>query len=424
MRALILAAGKGTRMRSEKAKVLHEVMGRPMLACVLDVLKAVGVRKTAVVAGAHANQVREFLMRRSFKNKSQRSEVILQKVQRGTGHAVMTAKNFFSASSEDLLIWPGDMPLLKTGTIRAFLKQHQASGSAVSVLSAVVENPKGYGRILREEQRFFAIREELDASETEKRVCEINTGIYLFKIKPLKQALSKLKSANAKNEFYLTDTIEILASAGESIQAFPLAAAGEAEGINSRAQLAGAMKIMNQNEIMKHMDRGVTLVDPAQTYIEPGAKIGPDTVIYPWCYLESGIEIGKNCRIGPFAKIRKGSRIGDGSVIGSFVEVNRSRLGAKVSAKHLAYIGDAVIGPETNIGAGTITANFDGKKKHQTYIGKQVLIGSNTVLIAPVTIEDGARTGAGAVVTSGSRVTKGMTVVGVPAKEIPRKSKS
>ena len=182
--------------------------------------------------------------------------------------------------------------------------------------------------------------------------------------------------------------------------------------------------MMNQREVAKHMENGVTIVNPDQTYLEPGVKIGTDTVIYPWCFIESGVEIGKNCQIGPFAKIRKGSSVGDGSLVGSFVEVNRSKLGSSVSAKHLSYLGDAVIGSETNIGAGTITANFDGKRKHATHVGKRVLIGSNTVLVAPVTIEDGARTGAGSVVTGGSRVKKGTTVVGVPARVLSGKKKA
>ena len=275
--------------------------------------------------------------------------------------------------------------------------------------------------MLRAGGRFYGIREELDASESERRIQEVNSGIYLFKTPVLFQALKKIRPSNSKKEYYLTDTIEVLAGEGASIDAFPLAGEKEASGINSRMDLAMVTQMIASREIQHHMERGVSFTAPGQTFVEPGVKIGADTVIEPWCYIETGVTIGNGCIIGPFAKVRKGSVIGDGSIIGSFVEVNRSKLGKKVLAKHLAYLGDAVIGDETNIGAGAITANFDGKNKHTTRIGKKAFIGSNTVLVAPVRLADFAKTGAGSVVTAGTRVKKGEVVAGVPAKSLRKR---
>jgi bifunctional UDP-N-acetylglucosamine pyrophosphorylase/glucosamine-1-phosphate N-acetyltransferase len=418
MQALVLAAGKGTRMKSERPKVLHEILGKPILGYVLDVLAALGVEKAHVVIGSGADQVKSYLKSRTGAPKI---SVIYQREQKGTGHAVDMARSQLAGYRGDVLIWPGDMPLLEEKTLREFISQHQKSRAAVSVLSCLRVDPKSYGRILRAAGSFCAIREELDATEAERRIQEVNTGIYLFQARPLFDALRKVKPANAKNEFYLTDTIEVLNRENAVLEAFPLAVAKEGQGINSRIDLAEATRIMRNREVQKHMENGVTFTAPEQTYVEQGVKIGTDTTVYPWCYIEAGVKIGKHCQIGPFAKIRKGSTIDDGAVVGSFVEVNRSKLGKNVMAKHLTYLGDAVIGDGTNIGAGTITANFDGKNKHLTRIGKKVLVGSDTVLVAPVTIEDGAKTGAGCVVTGGSRIKKGQVVAGVPARPIGKR---
>lgn len=417
MQALVLAAGKGTRMKSEKPKVLHEILGRPLLGCALDTLAALKVEKAHVVIGSGAEQVLGYLKSRGAAPKI---SVIYQREQKGTGHAVEMARKQLASYLGDVLIWPGDMPLLEEKTLREFTKAHKESGAVVSVLSCLRVEPFSYGRIIRTAGSFSAIREELDATEAERRIQEVNTGVYLFKAKPLFAALKKIKPANAKNEFYLTDTIEVLSAEGAKLEAFPLALEKEGQGINSRIDLAEATRSMKNREAQKHMENGVTFVSPDQTYVEPGVQIGADSVIYPWCYIEAGVKIGKNCQIGPFAKIRKGSTIDDGAAVGSFVEVNRSKIGKNVQAKHLAYLGDAVIGEGTNIGAGTITANYDGKKKHQTKIGKKVLVGSDTVFVAPVVIEDGARTGAGCVITGGSRVKKGQVVAGVPARPIKK----
>lgn len=419
MEALVLAAGKGTRMRSTRPKVLHEIFGLPLLAHVLKRLLAIGVRRPKVVIGSGAGKVRSFL-KKFDQDQGIRTETILQREQKGTGHAVMAAAKSLRGFSGDLLIWPGDMPLLKRSTLLQFMKEHRASGAHASVLSALRADPAGYGRILRSGGRAYAVREELDATETERRTQEVNTGVYLFKARRLFKSLGKIRPGNQKREFYLTDTIEILSKENANVQAFPLALADEGLGINSRHDLAMVTEKMRNREIGYHEERGVTFVAPDQIFVGPDVTIGRDTVIYPWCYIEPGVKIGRGCEIGPFAKIRKGSVIGDKAVVGSFVEVTRSRLGKKVMVKHLAYLGDAVVGDETNVGAGTITANFDGRRKNATRIGKKVLIGSNTVFVAPVTLGDRSRTGAGAVVTRGSKVKKGEVVVGIPAKPLKK----
>jgi bifunctional UDP-N-acetylglucosamine pyrophosphorylase/glucosamine-1-phosphate N-acetyltransferase len=315
------------------------------------------------------------------------------------------------------------MPLVKPETLTKFLAEHKRSRAHVSVLSCVREDPSGYGRIVREDGHFVAIREEPDATSEERAIREVNTGIYLFDKKVLFEALEKVGRDNQKGEYYLTDTVEILRREGYCVEAFLLASPEEGQGINSRKDLATVTKRINEREIAKHQEKGVTFMAPEQTFVAPGVKIGKGTTIYPWCFIESGVEIGRDSEIGPFAKIRHGTVIGDGTVIGSFVEVSRSRLGKKILAKHLTYLGDAVIGDGTNIGAGTITANFDGKKKHQTLIGKNVMVGSNTVLVAPVRIPDGVRTGAGSVVIPKIKIKKGDVVVGVPARPLSKKKR-
>lgn len=416
MEAIVLAAGKGTRMRSELPKVLHEVFGKPVLGYVLETLAEAGCRKPHVVIGYKAEAVRTFL-------KHYHVVPVLQKEQRGTGHAVMMAKKALQNAQGPVLIWPGDMPLVRLGTLVKFMTVHERKRAHASVLSCLQKNPSGYGRIVREDGKFTAIREELDATSSERKIQEVNTGIYLFDKKILFEALEKIGRDNHKGEYYLTDTVEILRREGYYVESFCLANEEEGQGINSQKDLAAVTQKISLREIEKHMDSGVTFIAPEQTFVAPGVKIKKGTVVYPWCFIETGVEIGAACKIGPFAKLRTGAVIGDQTEIGSFVEVTRSRLGKKVCAKHLTYLGDALVGSGVNIGAGTITANFDGKNKHQTHIGKSALIGSNTVFVAPVRVPDGVRTGAGAVVTSKTAMKKGDVVVGVPAKPIQKKKK-
>jgi len=408
--ALILAAGKGTRMYSDLPKVLHPVWERPMLGHVLDTLTSIGIKNPCVVIGYQAASVRSFL------GKSART--VLQNPQKGTGHAVMVAEKALS-QAEEVLIWPGDMPLLKKETLKAFFSEHRKSKKSASVLTCRQINPFGYGRIVRDSYgEFVAIREELDASETERKISEVNTGIYLFSRDALFSSLKDVQPHNQKGEYYLTDTIEILRARGEGVQACCLASSEESVGVNSKRDLAVASRFLTDRAIDRHLRAGVNVLSPNDTWIAPGVKIGAGTTVYPWCWIEAGTVIGKNCQIGPFAKIRGGSKVGDGSVVGNFVELNRSSLGKKVNAKHLTYLGDAVVGDGVNFGAGAITANFDGKNKHTTKIGHGSAIGSNTVLVAPVVVPQKVKTGAGSVVTKKTRMRVGDTVVGVPARVI------
>lgn len=414
VQAILLAAGKGTRMKSDRPKVLHEIFERPLLHYPLEVLRQVGIRRPVVVVGWGKKEVLTYL--------DGQAEPVTQRPQRGTGHAVQVAQKKVGRFRGDLLIWPADMTLVRKEMIHRLISEHQRSGSDLTILSSfqIKGHPTG-GRILRRGGRVIGIREESDATEQEKRNhTEINTGIYLFKPQALFDSLKKIRPNNRQKEYYLTDTVRLIDEAGGRAEALPYALPEEAQGINSQADLARAFAILNQQTIRKHQMRGVTIVAPDQTSIAPDVRIGQDTLIYPWTYIEGGVRIGRGCRIGPFAKIRSGSVIEDGAVIGSFVEVARSRIGKKVLAKHLAYLGDAVIGAETNIGAGTITANFDGKRKNKTRIGRKALIGVDTLLVAPVQVGDRAQTGAGAVLTRGTRVKKGEVFVGVPARPLKR----
>ncbi len=397
-------------MCSDLPKVLHSIWGRPMLGHVLDTLRSLGVQKPCVVVGYGAAEVKKFL--------GASARTALQKPQNGTGHAVMIAERELKGAGE-VLIWPGDMPLLKKETLQNFLKEHRSAGAACSVLTCRQQNPFGYGRIVRDTHgEFVAIREEVDASESEKKISEVNTGIYVFDRKALFEALAEVLPNNQKGEYYLTDTIEILRAKNEAVRAFCLAGADEAVGVNSQRDLAAALRLLTDRLIDAHMAAGVKFISPRDTWIAPQVKIGSGTVVYPWTWIDSGVVIGKDCEIGPFAKIRGGSKIGDESIVGNFVEVNRSTLGKHVYAKHLTYLGDAIVKDFSNFGAGAITANFDGKNKHTTRVGRQVLVGSNTVMVAPVSIPDHVKTGAGSVVTKKTKMRRGDVVAGVPARVI------
>lgn len=415
--ALVLAAGKGTRMHSNLPKVLHSIWDRPLLGHVLDTLHGLGIRKPCIVVGYEAEQVKKFL------SQEKPTQTVLQKPQKGTGHAVMVAERSLK-NAKEVLIWPGDMPLLKKETLQIFLKQHRAENAAVSVLTCRQPNPFGYGRIVRDSHgNFISIREEVDASDSERKINEVNTGIYLFNRKALFEALSEIQPNNQKGEYYLTDTIEILRAQNQNVQACCIAQAEEAVGVNSKRDLSAAARLLTDRIIDKHLEQGVNVISPNDTWIAPNVKIGSGTVIYPWTWIESGVTIGADCQIGPFAKIRGGSKVGDESIVGNFVEINRSKLGRHVYAKHLTYLGDAVVSDFVNFGAGAITANFDGKNKHTTRVGKQTLIGSNTVLVAPVNVPERTKTGAGAVVTRKTKMRAGDIVAGVPAKAIKKNNK-
>ena len=407
--ALILAAGRGERMNSELVKVLHRAAGQSLVEHVLDSVDEVGAKKVAVVIGTQSNQIRSFLQ-------SHPLEFVLQKQRLGTAHAVMQADRQFRHWWGDILVLPADAPCIQGKTLEALIREHRKNGAVATILTADLADPQGYGRILRDGDQVIGIREELDASDGERRIGEINSGIYVFDSRRLFQQLSSIKKNQKKKEFYLTDVIERFVNSNLLVKAYKLDDPNEILGVNTRQELSTVHKIMNAREIQKHMNAGVTILDPDQTSIAKNVKIGRDTVIHPFTWIESDVVIGEQCEIGPFAKIRSGSKIADEVVIGSFVEVVRTKLGSKTLVKHLTYLGDSVVGKKVNIGAGTITANYDGKNKNKTVIKDGAFIGSDTVLIAPVTVGKHAKTGAGTILPARRNVPAGETVFGIPAK--------
>lgn len=405
--AVILAAGKGERMKSELPKVFHQAAGESLLAHVMGQVRKSGVREILVVRGPDWPA-----------NCSLLSNVksVLQKDRLGTGHAVMQTAKYFSGAAKEVLVLPGDAPCVCAETLRKLVEFHRAQKAVATILTAELADPFGYGRVIRRGEKVAAIREELDASEEERKICEINSGIYVFDSRTLFQYLSEIGQNAKKKEYYLTDVIERMTAAGGSVVAWKSADSYEALGVNTRMDLAMVNKILIDREMRRHAENGVTILDPDKTVIQSNVRIGRDSVIHPFTWIESGAVIGEKCEIGPFAKIRAGSEIQDEAVVGSFVEVVRSKIGKKTFVKHLSYIGDAELGQQVNVGAGTVTANFDGKKKNKTVVADGVFLGCNTVLISPVKVGKGAKTGAGAVVCAGKDVPAGKTVVGVPAK--------
>ena len=412
--ALILAAGRGERMNSDLPKVLHQAAGLPLVQHVIETVRDSGASRTAVVVGDRNGLLSSFL---------NGVERVIQKERLGTGHAVMQAEGKFRNWPGDLLVLPADAPCVRAETLRALIDEHQKNAHSATILTADVDHPKGYGRILRRGSKVTGIREELDATERERKISEINSGVYAFDAKSLFERLSEIKRNKKKKEYYLTDAIEAFVRRGESISAYKIDQRKEILGVNTRRELAVAHQILNARELERHSKAGVTILDPSQTVIAKGVRIGRDTVIHPFTWIERGVVIGRRCEIGPFAKLRTGSKIEDGAVIGSFVEVVRSKIGTNTFVKHLSYLGDARIGKNVNIGAGTITANFDGKRKNKTVIQDKALLGCDTILVAPVTVGRGAKTGAGAVVCARRSVPAGATVVGVPAKVIRKNKK-
>jgi bifunctional UDP-N-acetylglucosamine pyrophosphorylase/glucosamine-1-phosphate N-acetyltransferase len=442
VRAIVLAAGKGTRMKSDTAKVLHDLCGRPMLWYVLQALRAAGVAEIYVVTNAELQErMDEF-----------GATGILQEEQLGTGHAVRVALNAMKPDeSGRVLVACGDMPLVTAGVFSAVLAAADG-GNAMALVTARVPLPSNFGRIVRRDGSVERIVETRDANASELQIDEVNAGIYAFDEATLRGAVARLRNDNAQKEFYLTDTVAGLVGSGKSVTPVVTPDPIHVLGINDRVELALARQEMNRRLCARHMLAGVTIVDPQSTSLEPELKIGRDTIIYSNSSIGRLSEIGERCAIGPntrlsnarlgdevtvressvfdssagdctsigpYARIRDDSRLAQDVRIGNFVEVKNSRLARGVKASHLTYLGDAEIGEETNIGAGTITCNYDGKRKNKTVIGRDVMIGSNTSLIAPITIGDGALTGAGSVVTKD--VPAGQRVAGNPAKPLPNK---
>ncbi|GAX88668.1 bifunctional UDP-N-acetylglucosamine diphosphorylase/glucosamine-1-phosphate N-acetyltransferase GlmU [Effusibacillus lacus] len=423
--AVVLAAGQGTRMKSRRHKVLHPVCGKPMIRHILDALQTAGITRPIVVIGSLGEQVQAAL--------GDDVEFVWQKEQLGTGHAVMQVAPLLESGAGITLVCTGDTPLITADTFKNLIELHQQKGAAVTVLSGLLDNPFGYGRIIRgDDGSVLRIVEEKDASAEEKAVREINSGTYCFDTPSLLEALKHLTNDNAQGEYYLTDCIDILRRQGRKVAAYCATDADEIMGVNDRIQLAVVEQLLREKIRRDHMRNGVTLLDPSSVYIDTDVKIGADTVIYPGTFLTGFTEIGSGCEIGPntqiqnctlgdgsvviqsvlidstfgagvnigpFAYVRPGSKVSNNVKIGDFVEVKNSTIGEGSKIPHLSYVGDADIGSNTNIGCGTITVNYDGITKHRTVVGNNSFIGCNTNLVAPVAVGDNSYVAAGSTIT-------------------------
>ena len=447
VRAIVLAAGKGTRMKSAWPKVLHELCGRPMLWHVLRALRDAGVEDVTVVTNAdvaeHVPHVAEGAGHVSVRT-------VLQEPQLGTGHAVQTALAELDARNGTVLVLNGDMPLIEADLVRRALDGH---AGGLALVTARMPLPSSFGRIVRDGDRVARIVEARDCSDEELELDEMNAGLYAYDETKLRAAAADLTNDNAQREYYLTDTIAHFVRAGHHVAPIVASDFRSVLGVNDRVELAAASALLNLRLCERHMRAGVTIADPKTTYLEPDIDLAGDVTILPnttigrHSRVGAHSEIGPNSRlanarigehvvisdsvvldtsigdfalVGPYAHLRHGNEIGTGARIGNFVEIKASTLAPGAKASHLAYIGDASIGERSNIGAGTITANYDGKNKHRTKIGKDVRIGSNSTLVAPVEIGDGALTGAGAVVLRD--VPAGERAVGNPARILPSKA--
>lgn len=422
---VVLAAGKGTRMKSKLPKVLHQVGGKAMLQHVLDAAKQAGAVRNIVVVGFGGDVVEKTI--------GSQAEFVTQSEQLGTGHAVLQAKELLSGEDGTVMVLCGDTPLLTGELLKKLYDSHKEAGAKATVLTAILPDATGYGRVIRmKDGSVEKIVEHKDATEEERKVREINSGIYCFEIKALFDALSKVNNDNAQGEYYLPDVLEILRKEGEKVWAVAADDFEETLGINSRSQLAGAEKILRHRKNEELMAKGVTIMDPASTFIDADVEIGQDTVIYPFTWIEGKTVIGENCvlgpnsrfqdmvignevtaqfvyghecevadgvTMGPYVHLRPNTKLAKGVKIGNFVEVKNSNIGEGTKLPHLSYIGDCDMGAGVNMGCGTITVNYDGKNKFRTVVGDNAFIGCNTNLVAPVTVEDGAYIGAGSTIT-------------------------
>ena len=398
IKSVILAAGKGTRMKSKTPKVLHQIFDKTLVGYVIDTVNNTGlIDESFVIVGHQAERVEEYI-----KSNYTNAKTVLQSPQLGTGHAVSMVCPYLEDFKGEVVILCGDTPLITSETLKKFIEYHKSVNSDITVMSAVFENPTNYGRIIRNSDNSLnSIVEEKDATEEQKKIKEVNAGIYCLNWEKIKPAFSELKTNNAQGEYYLTDIIEWGNKNGLRVNANPLENNEEIFGINSKLHLAQASKIMNKRTLEKLMNEGVTIVDPDTTWISPETEIGADTIVYPSCYISGKNKIGSDCKIGPFAHLRGDVILEDGVKVGNFVEVKKSIIKKNTNACHLSYIGDSEIGERVNIGAGTITANYNPltKAKTKTILGNDVKIGSNSVLVAPVEIKDGANVGALSVIT-------------------------
>jgi len=395
--AIILAAGVSSRMNTQLPKVLHEVCGRPMLAYVLDACREVGVAKMYVVVGFGADQVEQQF--------AQDEDIIWvqQDEQLGTAHAVMCCKEYIEDFEGETLILCGDGPLVRAEMLSTLVGKHQMEQSAATLATAVLDDPTGYGRIIRDRYgNIQGIVEDTDCTREQLAINEINPSYYLFHNQILFEAVEQVKPDNVKKEYYLTDAVSRIIATGHKVVAVTAVRPEEAVGVNSRAQLSVASKIMQRRIQQRLMDNGVTIVDPDNTWIDARAQIGQDTVVEPFTYIHGEVKIGRDCRIGPFAYLRQGTVLQNDVVLGVYTEVKNSTLADGVRARHHSFIGDATVGRNVNVGAGSITANFNGQNVNRTNIGDNCYIGSGAVLIAPLVIRDGTHINAGTVVTQES----------------------
>ena len=424
---IILAAGKGKRMNSDIPKVLHQVLGRPMISYVLDAVRELKFYRIAVVTGYKSKLIRDYLSGENI-------YFAYQGEQLGTGNAALCAKYLFDEYDGDVLILNGDLPMLRPETLTGLVSCHKESGAAVTLLTTVIDDPKGYGRVTRNAKgAVTGIVEHRDATAKQRKIREINAGAYCVKTEFLWNALEALNPSNTQHEYYLPDIVHLAIEGGGGANAVPAEDGMEVLGVNDRRELAAVEGALRRRTLGELMDSGVTIVDPHTTYISPQASIGIDSVIYPNTYILGRTAIGWGSRIGPtvwiedstighdvvvnfcshirastvnngatigpFANLRPNSAINSGARIGNFVEIKNSRIGHGTKVPHLSYVGDAVVGDNVNIGAGTITCNYDGFSKHTTVIEDNAFIGSDTMLVAPVKVGKRATTGAGSTIT-------------------------
>lgn len=423
--SVILAAGMGTRMKSKMPKVLHKVCGKPLSKWVIDASKAAGADKVCAVVGHKAETVKEVL--------GDVCEFALQAEQKGTGHAVMQAIDVIKNSKGEVVILNGDTPLITAETINKAIEYHKNNGNQATVITAILDDATGYGRIVRDNDgSVLKIVEQKDASEEEKKINEVNSGMYVFDAQSLVYALDKITPNNAQGEYYLTDTLEILLSAGKKIGGYAISDNDEIRGINDRVQLNEAEKIMQKRINEYHMRNGVTMRNPESVYIEDGVEIGNDTEICQNVTIKSGTKIGSDCvigsgsmldravihdcvdvlssvilesevdegtHVGPFAYIRPNCHVGKEVKVGDFVELKNSNIDDGTKISHLTYIGDSDVGKRVNFGCGTVTCNYDGKKKYRTTIGDDCFVGCNTNFVSPINVGDGVYIAAGSTIT-------------------------
>ncbi|KGP75534.1 bifunctional N-acetylglucosamine-1-phosphate uridyltransferase/glucosamine-1-phosphate acetyltransferase [Desulfosporosinus sp. Tol-M] len=421
--AVIMAAGKGTRMKSKLPKVMHSLAGKTLVEHVLDTVSQVGIGRPLVIVGHGREEIENRI--------SERVELVVQTEQLGTGHAVMQALPYL-AGAQTVLVLSGDQPLLKTETLKTLIELHEAQGVSATVLTACMDQPFGYGRVIRNGEFVVKIAEEKDATFEQRQINEINTGTYCFKGSALKEALVKITTQNTQGEYYLTEVFDVLLKLGEKVLAYCTLDSNEALGINSRGQLAKAEAILRERILDHWMSEGVTVVDPFSTFIDADVELSHDVTILPFtrlmgktrieedavigpqtslenCAVGRGSEltytvakdavIGERCHIGPFAYLRPGTKLEAEVKVGDFVEIKNSWIEMGTKIPHLSYIGDTHVGRSVNIGAGSITCNYDGVNKHPTKIGDYAFIGSNTNLVAPLDVGEYAFTGAGSTIT-------------------------